>query len=168
MIHTISLASTIWLGTLLIYTGSLKLTSYRFSVSTVRGYELLPHGFDSAVGLALPWVELGLGFALLAGIELEWVGLAAAGLAACFVLGAAGIMARSRRVNCGCAGRRGNTVGYQTIGRAALMVGAAASCVSAPHGPVGGETVAFTLMFAGLVPSMVLWMRHRVDRMAVA
>jgi hypothetical protein len=162
-------ASTIWLGTLLVYTGSLKLSSFQFANRAVRNYGVLPRGVDVFVGRSLPWVELTLGAGLLIGLHPRLLALATLSLALCFLVGAVSIVLTGRRVTCGCAGRAGSDVGFHTVARAALMACAAVAAAWAPSKPVGGWIVASALMVISAAPSAAIYVaRVRTNRVEAA
>ena len=81
---------------------------------------------------ALPWLELGLGGLLAAGVGLPWTTAGAASLVAAFT-GAVGMqLARGQAVPCGCFGELSpEPVGPDTLARNAVLVGLAVVAVAA-------------------------------------
>ena len=53
---------------MLLVAGALKVVDPQASVAAVRAYELLPTGLETLVGWGLPFLEVGLGLLLVAGL----------------------------------------------------------------------------------------------------
>ncbi|HEY9339529.1 MAG TPA: MauE/DoxX family redox-associated membrane protein, partial [Kribbella sp.] len=63
----VSLVARLVLGGVMLVAGALKVTDPEVAAQAVRAYELLPSGFDSIVGLVLPFVEIAIGLLLIVG-----------------------------------------------------------------------------------------------------
>ena len=123
MISAVALTvASIWLGSLFLYSGSLKLLSpTEHNVRAIRGYKLLPTSTARIVGLLLPWAELVVG-ALMLLTPFGRVGAAvAAAFGSVFVIGAGSALVRGIKTDCGCAGKASGRVGRATLARAALI-----------------------------------------------
>lgn len=93
---------------------SLSLSMMTFAME-VDSYQILPTWGVMAVSHTLPWLELGLGVLLLAGIGLRWVSLVTTALVALFL----GVIVHSYlaglEINCGCFGPGAEPLGGLTI-----------------------------------------------------
>lgn len=104
-----------WLGTLLrlglaavwIYAGASKVGDLAASGRSVNAYELLPYDLATAVGAALPFIEIALGLLLLAGFATRFAAGASALLLVVFIVGIASAWARGLNIDCGCFGEGG-------------------------------------------------------------
>lgn len=117
-----SAAGRIWLGSLFLYSSSLKLANYEESRGAVARYEVLPGGLASAAGTMLPWVESIAGAFLLFDPAGAVGPFLAASLGTSFSFGAVTALRRRTDVPCGCAGNQRDRVGRATAIRAAAMV----------------------------------------------
>lgn len=80
----------------------------------------------------LPWLELGLGGVLAAGVGLPWTTLAAAGLVAAFTAAVAQRVIRGQAVPCGCFGETSpEPVGPDTLARNGVLLGLGLVAVAA-------------------------------------
>jgi uncharacterized membrane protein YphA (DoxX/SURF4 family) len=87
--------------------GLLKAVDPDQTYVAVRAYDVLPDAGVEVVAALLPWVELGLGLLLLAGIGTRLVAVLSAGLLLVFVAGVAQAWARGLSIDCGCFGGGG-------------------------------------------------------------
>jgi uncharacterized membrane protein YphA (DoxX/SURF4 family) len=87
--------------------GLLKAVDPDQTYVAVRAYDVLPDVGVEVVAALLPWVELGLGFLLLAGIGTRLVAALSAALLLVFVAGVAQAWARGLSIDCGCFGGGG-------------------------------------------------------------
>jgi uncharacterized membrane protein YphA (DoxX/SURF4 family) len=132
------------LATVLLVAGIAKLIEGRALIGVVREYKLLPDPAAVLVGYCLPWLEVGLGLALIAGIAVLPSTMAALNglapfLAAALFLsfgGAVGInIARGRRdIDCGCFGSRGSRLTWWLVGRNVTLA-ASSALITALAGP---------------------------------
>lgn len=89
-------------GALFVYTGWTKIIDPPTFLKEVRAYELLPVALTNSLALALPWLEVLAGLALISGLwrrEGRWL---LAGMLVVFVVAKAIVMAQGRRIDCGC------------------------------------------------------------------
>jgi uncharacterized membrane protein YphA (DoxX/SURF4 family) len=87
--------------------GLLKAVDPDQTYVAVRAYDVLPDAGVEVVAALLPWVELGLGLLLLAGIGTRLVAVLSAALLLVFVAGVAQAWARGLSIDCGCFGGGG-------------------------------------------------------------
>lgn len=89
-------------GTLLL-AGVPKVRDRQGLLRAVRGYRLLPAPLERVVSVALPWVEIALGAALITGVAGRYAAALAALLFAGFCAGLSINLIRGRRdLDCGC------------------------------------------------------------------
>lgn len=103
------LLAGVWL-----YAGGSKVTDLDGSVRAVKAYQLLPSGLAEWVGAGLPFVEVGLGLLLLAGLATRIAAAASALLLAGFVTGIISAWARGLQIDCGCFGGGGELAAGQS------------------------------------------------------
>lgn len=106
----VSTMARLVLAGVLIAAGLLKVVDPQSSVQAVRGYELLPPALEAAVGWGLPFVEIGLGLLLVAGVFTWVVAVAVAALVLVFIAAVVSAAVRGLTIDCGCFGG-GGTVG---------------------------------------------------------
>jgi uncharacterized membrane protein YphA (DoxX/SURF4 family) len=104
MMDVVVLVARIAIGGLLVYAGALKIGHAAELASAISGFALLPPAIVGPLALALPYVELLIGFYLIAGLFVR-----VAAIVACvqFVLYAAAIASAVLRhipASCGCFG----------------------------------------------------------------
>lgn len=112
----------IWLGTLFLYTGSVKLLRYRQTISSIGQLNIVPNSFTSVAGYLLPPVELLTGIALFYG-PIQPLGIAlVTSLGLSFALGSALILRRKADAPpCGCTANESDKVSFMTLGRAGAI-----------------------------------------------
>jgi uncharacterized membrane protein YphA (DoxX/SURF4 family) len=91
----------------LLAAGGLKIGNLQKSAMSVRAYELLPVGLANFLGYVLPWIEIGMGLLLIAGVAVSIVGLLGALTMFAFVIAIAQAWARGLSIDCGCFGGGG-------------------------------------------------------------
>jgi hypothetical protein len=92
------------LGSLLVWAGFSKLQSLWLFSEALANYRLFPAQLNQALAITLPWLELGSGLLLLAGVWVRPSGWMAAGLFACFALASLSALLRGLNIECGCYG----------------------------------------------------------------
>lgn len=103
----LGLVARLVIGGVWITAGALKLTEPATSIAAVRAYELLPGSLVEPVGIALPAVEVVIGFALVVGGFTRGAAVVSAALFVAFVIGIASVWARGIEIDCGCFGGGG-------------------------------------------------------------
>lgn len=94
--------------------GGLKALDPSASVRAVTAYQLLPVPLAEVVGYALPWLEIGLGLLLLAGVMTRAASVVSGGLLVAFLVGITSAWARGLSIDCGCFGGGGAVTPDQT------------------------------------------------------
>ena len=103
----LTLIARLVLGGVLLAAGGLKIANLQKSAMSVRAYELLPVGLANFLGYVLPWIEIGMGLLLIAGVAVSIVGLLGALTMFAFVIAIAQAWARGLSIDCGCFGGGG-------------------------------------------------------------
>lgn len=103
----LTLLARLGLGGVLLAAGGLKVGNLQKSAMSVRAYEMLPVGLANFLGYVLPWIEIGMGLLLVAGVAVSIVGLLGALTMFAFVVAIAQAWARGLSIDCGCFGGGG-------------------------------------------------------------
>ena len=101
------LLSRLILGGVLFAAGWLKIFTPAKSQMAVRAYEVLPISIANFLGIALPWLEVGLGVLLILGIGVRLSALFGGGLMVVFIAAISQAWARGLSIDCGCFGGGG-------------------------------------------------------------
>jgi uncharacterized membrane protein YphA (DoxX/SURF4 family) len=101
--------ATVWL-----VSGGIKAADLPQTYLAVQAYEVLPAGAVSSVAVVLPFVEIGLGLLLLAGVATRLVAALSGLLLLVFIAGLTQAWARGLRIDCGCFGGGGQVAADQT------------------------------------------------------
>jgi uncharacterized membrane protein YphA (DoxX/SURF4 family) len=108
------LLSRLILGGVLFAAGWLKIFTPAKSQMAVRAYEVLPISLANFLGIALPWLEVGLGVLLILGIAVRISAIFGGGLMVLFVAAISQAWARGLSIDCGCFGGGGTVEPGQT------------------------------------------------------
>jgi len=103
----IGLLARLGLGGVLIYAGYIKAFTPDKSMMAVRAYEILPIWLANIMGIVLPWLEMGAGLLLIAGIAVRFVAIFGAALMIAFIIAIAQAWVRGLSIDCGCFGDGG-------------------------------------------------------------
>ena len=103
----LTLLARLILGGVLFAAGALKIGSLQKSAMAVRAYELLPVSLANLLGYTLPWIEIGVGLLLIAGVAVRISGLIGAFTMLAFIIAIAQAWARGLSIDCGCFGGGG-------------------------------------------------------------
>ena len=103
----LTLLARLILGGVLFAAGALKIGSLQKSAMAVRAYELLPVSLANFLGYTLPWIEIGVGLLLIAGVAVRISGLIGALTMLAFIIAIAQAWARGLSIDCGCFGGGG-------------------------------------------------------------
>ncbi len=127
LLNTLLLVARLVAGGALLVAGAIKLSGgpLAFALS-IRSFDLVPDALALASAYFLPWFEIGLGAALIAGIWNREAALLAAGVYTVFTVALASVILRGMDVDCGCFGDLfgGSTVSWMTIARNGIFVAA--------------------------------------------
>ena len=110
----VSTLARLILGGVLLVAGALKVIGPQSSVAAVRAYELVPSWLDRPIGWGLPFLELGLGLLLLAGLLTRQTAAVAGLLVVVFLIAVVSAAARGLSLDCGCFGGGGEVAPGQT------------------------------------------------------
>lgn len=113
----ISLGSRLILGALFIYASLDKIAHPDLFAQVVHNYRILPLQVENIFALALPWVELGAGAFLIAGLLSRSSALVLTALLAIFVLAISVNLWRGVDMTCGCfkLSNEGRHLGWLTL-----------------------------------------------------
>ena len=103
----LTLFSRLILGGVLLLAGALKIGNLQKSAMAVRAYEILPVSLANFLGYTLPWIEIGVGLLLIAGVAVRISGLIGAFTMLAFIIAIAQAWARGLSIDCGCFGGGG-------------------------------------------------------------
>jgi uncharacterized membrane protein YphA (DoxX/SURF4 family) len=110
----VSTLARVILGGVLLVAGALKVIDPQSSVAAVRAYELVPGWLEHPIGWGLPFLELGLGLLLLAGLLTRQAAAVAGLLVVVFLVAVVSAAARGLSLDCGCFGGGGEVAPGQT------------------------------------------------------
>jgi uncharacterized membrane protein YphA (DoxX/SURF4 family) len=103
----LTLIARLALGGILVVAGALKIPHPDKSAMSVRAYELLPISVANIFGYSLPWIEVGVGLLLIAGIAVRVNSLIGTVLMVMFIIAISQAWARGLSIDCGCFGSGG-------------------------------------------------------------
>jgi uncharacterized membrane protein YphA (DoxX/SURF4 family) len=111
-----------WLGTaarlglaaVWLLAGATKVGDLAASGRAVNAYRLMPYDLATAVGAALPFVELALGVLLLLGLATRLAAGVSAVLLVVYIAGIASAWARGLAIDCGCFSKGGELAAGQS------------------------------------------------------
>lgn len=138
VVSALHVACRLLVGGVFVAAGASKAFDHQAMLLAVDAYELLPTGLVGPVAAALPWTEVAVGVALLAGYPLR----AAAGTAGValvgFLVALGQAKARGLAIDCGCfgAGGPGDGVSWWAIARNLSLLAAAGWLWHRPDGPL--------------------------------
>jgi uncharacterized membrane protein YphA (DoxX/SURF4 family) len=109
----VSLAARLGLAAVWLAAGGAKVGDLAASGRAVNAYQVMPYELARVVGAALPFVEIGLGLLLLAGLAVRLGAAVSAALLAVFVAGIVSAWSRGLAIDCGCFGGGGQLAAGQ-------------------------------------------------------
>lgn len=107
LVPWISTLARLVVGLTLLAAGALKVIDLQSSVVSVQAYEILPTGVAQLLGWVLPFVEVGLGLLLIAGLFTRPVAAVSGVLVLVFTAAVISVAARGMSIDCGCFGGGG-------------------------------------------------------------
>lgn len=163
MITDIALSvASIWLGSLFVYSGSLKLlASPEHGVRILQGYKFLPAG-ASIVARVLPYAEVAAGGLILITPFARVGAYVALVLGMFFAVASGSVLARGIKASCGCAGDSSGRVTAAGVARA-MLITFAASAVATAGNPLGAP-IGWIVFGAALAPVAAISLRRSVQR----
>ena len=117
----ISTIARLVVGGVLLVAGALKVIDPQSSVAAVRAYELVPGWLERPIGWGLPFLELGLGLLLLAGLFTRIAALVSGLLLVVFIIAVVSAAVRGLSIDCGCFGGGGQVAPGQTAYAAEIV-----------------------------------------------
>jgi uncharacterized membrane protein YphA (DoxX/SURF4 family) len=118
------------LGAVFVYAAYTKLRqSWLLFALSIDSYQLLPEWAVLATARTLPWLELGLGVLLIAGIWLRYLSIAAAGILGLFFTVMVVSYFRGAGIDCGCFGV-GEPLSLKTLVRDGVLLAGAVALVA--------------------------------------
>ena len=157
----ISLVAVIWLGSLFVYSGLLKLIDLKESVLGVVRYHILPRQLSIAVGRVLPIVELAVAVLLLVPSAQKIGAIGAGILGLAFSYATASALKRRVDVSCGCVGRASGPVNAAATGRAAVIAASGIAVAIQNQAVILPVWLAALLVVTASAPAAVLLGRRR-------
>ena len=109
----LSLAARVGLAAVWLIAGGAKVGDLAASGRAVNAYQLMPYDAARVVGAALPFVEIGLGLLLLAGLAVRLSAGVSAVLLVVFIAGIVSAWSRGLAIDCGCFGSGGQLAAGQ-------------------------------------------------------
>ncbi len=127
------------LGGLFLWAAAGKIADPHAFARDIANYRLVPDAMAPAMAALLPFVEVGLGLAVVLGVWTRAAAIGIAGLLAVFTVAVVAAFARGIDVACGCFGGGGAPIGWLTVARdVGLLAAAIALVVLSPPGGVRG------------------------------
>ncbi len=115
--HALDVVGTVvrlGLACMWLISGSIKAADAPQTYLAVQAYEVLPASVASSVAIVLPFIEIGLGMLLLAGVGTRLVAALSGLLLLIFIAGVSQAWARGLTIDCGCFGGGGQVAADQT------------------------------------------------------
>jgi len=154
----------IWLGSLFLYSGLLKLAHYHKARAALVPYDILPARVASGVGAALPWVEVATGITVLTGVGHPLGAGVGALLGVAFAYAAARVLLRAADVPCGCTASSSDRVDALTLWRGLMIVAASLLLIAIPSVTPTPTTVLAVTSIVVLPAALVFKQTHRMHR----
>lgn len=115
------LASRLLLGAIFVYAAYVKLREpWQLFAMSINSYQVLPLNMAEMAARAIPWLELGLGLLLIAGVWLRISGTIASLILLTFIVLMARAYAKGMQIDCGCFGP-GEQISWKTLLRDGSM-----------------------------------------------
>jgi len=121
---TLSFAVELFVGALLLAAGTVKVRAGASAVlAAVARYEVGSGVQQRLFARLLPWVEIGIGVALILGLARDLTTIGAGALLAAFEMAMARSLSTGRQHQCGCGGdRRSTFISWTLVSRNAVLV----------------------------------------------
>jgi uncharacterized membrane protein YphA (DoxX/SURF4 family) len=103
----VGLAARLVLAGVFLVAGGSKIGDLAASGRAVNAYRVMPYSAATAVGAALPFIEVALAALLLVGLATRLAAAATGGLLVVFIAGISSVWARGLSIDCGCFGSGG-------------------------------------------------------------
>ena len=132
-------------GGVLVWAGVTKALDRQSFSNAIDGYRMVPEALVSPLAVALPWLEILVGSALVLGLFTRFAAVASAVLVGFFVVALVQAKARGLQIDCGCfgGGGPGTGIGWWDILRDVALLAAAAFVAWRPRGAWGLDELVF-------------------------
>ena len=117
-----SLVCRLALGFLFFYAGVGKIIAPREFAVAIYNYQLLPDGAINLLAVVLPWLEVFLAAALVAGFYVRGASLLSAGLFFVFAVALSINLVRGLDISCGCFSTAGDSINWLYVVREAGLL----------------------------------------------
>ena len=115
------------LGCIFVYASYDKILDPGKFARDIANYHIIPFGFENSIAIILPWLELFIGFGLIAGIMVDGSAVISGGLLIIFIAFILQAILRGFNIECGCGLKEGEMVGWSKILENIVFLGA--SCL---------------------------------------
>ena len=114
------------LGIIFLYASWDKIAHPAEFAKAIGNYHAVPFGLENMIGLVLPWLELLVGFCLIAGIMVDGAAILCVIMNVVFIFAISQALARGISIDCGCFSvttEGGDKIGLETILRDIFYLG---------------------------------------------
>ena len=111
----LKVSSRLLLGVVFLFFAIAKITNPMQFAKEISNYHLMPDMFINFIAIILPWIELCLGFLLIAGAKIRASAVLTGILMFGFIVAIAAAMAQGLNISCGCSGANSPKVGLPKI-----------------------------------------------------
>lgn len=123
----IGLVARLVFGAVMLYAGVTKAGNIPQTQQATRAYQLLGYELSNAWGMAMPWVEIVVGFLLIVGFMTRFAAVIGSLLMIAFLIGIISVWVRGIKIDCGCFGGAGGAIadpayGMETLRDVGLLV----------------------------------------------
>ena len=112
------------LGSIFVYASYDKILDPGKFARDIANYHIIPFGFENSIAIILPWLELLIGFGLIAGIMVDGSAMISGGLLMIFIVLILQAILRGFNIECGCGLKEGEMVGWSKILENIVFLGA--------------------------------------------
>ena len=112
------------LGSIFVYASYDKILDPGKFSRDIANYQIVPFGLENSIAIILPWLELLIGFGLIAGIMVDGSAVISGGLLMIFIVFILQAILRGFNIECGCGLKEGEMVGWSKILENIVFLGA--------------------------------------------
>ncbi len=112
------------LGSIFVYASYNKILDPGKFARGIANYHIVPFGLENSIAIILPWLELLIGFGLIAGIMVDGSAVISGGLLMIFIVFILQAILRGFNIECGCGLKEGEMVGWSKILENIVFLGA--------------------------------------------
>jgi len=163
-VATFSLAVELFIGALLLAAGAVKVRAGASAVlAAVARYEIGSGEHQRLFARLLPWIEIGVGAALVLGFARDLAALGGGALLAGFEVAMARSLSSGRQHPCGCGGdRRSNLISWVLVSRNGVLIAAMTAAEVARNAPAQwslANVALATVFFVSTLSAVALRLR---------